>query len=696
MQSIAPCSYNVRISPIKLKTKLQLSFVLIGFISIVITGWQAYVSARASLEDVTFQRLTVLRETRRLQIEHYFDRIRTDILSYAADPILLQHARRCSKAFAPFATSVDQRERLRTAAFSAMAGDVGENTAVGSYNSLLRGVDRDLTPYLTEHGYYDIFLVDARSGDIIYTVKREDDFATNLLDGPYSTTNIAQVFRAAADADDRHFTRFVDFEAYGPSARAPAAFVAAPVFSGTRKEAVLIFQMSIDDINTVMTDRGHAEESGLGGSGETYIVGTDFRMRNDSRFFIEHREDYLKLIGQLGGDPDMIEQMRDRRTSVLLQEVRTEATAAALRGETHTRIIRDYRGVPVLSSFTPLHLQDLSWVLLSEIDEVEALRSVYELREQLILSGLMILLFAIALGFIISQGITRPITALTRTAEMFGRGELDERAEVGNRDEIGLLASTLNTMAEKTKFHTARLEDEIGERRNAEQRLQRSEDQFRNLSRHLQSVREEERKSVAREIHDELGQRLTSLKLHLSLLREDLPALETGGEQRFQYLLEDIDTTIQSVKRIISQLRPGLLDDLGLTAAIEWQAEEFQKRTGIACRLTIDPPDILVDQDRSTAIFRIFQETLTNITRHAQADRVDVTFRAFDSALELLVQDNGRGITESDIERSDSFGVMGMRERAHYFGGSVTMTGSRERGTTVIVHIPCAQSSESI
>lgn len=251
-------------------------------------------------------------------------------------------------------------------------------------------------------------------------------------------------------------------------------------------------------------------------------------------------------------------------------------------------------------------------------------------------------------------------------------------------------------MAEKTKFHTARLEDEIGERRNAEQRLQRSEDQFRNLSRHLQSVREEERKSVAREIHDELGQRLTSLKLHLSLLREDLPALETGGEQRFQYLLEDIDTTIQSVKRIISQLRPGLLDDLGLTAAIEWQAEEFQKRTGIACRLTIDPPDILVDQDRSTAIFRIFQETLTNITRHAQADRVDVTFRAFDSALELLVQDNGRGITESDIERSDSFGVMGMRERAHYFGGSVTMTGSRERGTTVIVHIPCAQSSESI
>jgi signal transduction histidine kinase len=681
----------VEIPAIKLKTKLQLSFVLIGFISIVITGWQAYVSARAALETVTFQRLTTLRESRRLQIEYYFDRIRTDILTYAGDPALIEAARGCTGAFNTFSSDEILREALRREAFGLASVHRAPETTVKEYMQRLQGMDTDVLPYLLANGYYDMFLVHAESGDIVYTAKREVDFGTNLRDGPYSTSNIANVYQAAASANNRNFTRIVDFEAYGPSARAPAAFVAAPVFDAEGMVAVLIFQMSIDEINTVMTDRGQWETGELGESGETYIVGTDYRMRNDSRFFIEHREEYLRLMTKLGSDSGVVQNIRNRKTSVLLQEVHTEATISALQGETDTRIIHDYRGVLVLSSYTPLSIPDLQWVLLSEIDEVEAFRSVYELREQLILSGLIILLFAVALGFVISQTITKPISDLTRISDLFGRGEMDHRASMHGRDEIGLLATTFNTMAEKIKFHTGRLEDEIGERRLAEERLQGSQEQFRNLSRHLQSVREEERKSVAREIHDELGQRLTSLKLHLSLLREDLPTLESAGQERFQYLLNDVDTTIQSVRRLITQLRPGLLDDLGLTAAIEWQAEEFQQHTGIACELTIDPPNIVLDQDRSTALFRIFQETLTNVTRHAGADLVQVSFREYEGMVELRVCDNGRGITEAEIDRPGSFGVMGMRERAHYFDGSVTLAGVRDEGTTVTVQIPTAQ-----
>ncbi|MBE0645830.1 MAG: HAMP domain-containing protein [Bacteroidetes bacterium] len=640
----------------KLKTKLQLAFVSIGFISIFITGWQAYENARTALEEVTFQRLTAVRESRRRQIEFYFERIRSDVVSYSNDQLVIRAA------------------KLLT------VGSGGKDGAMASY-------DRDIRAHLDQQGYYDIFLV-TPSGDVIYTVKHEADFGTNLRSGPYRDSNIAEVYRAAAESTDRQFARFVDFKPYQPSGFTPAAFVASPVYDGDRMLAVLIFQISIDDINAVMTENSNWQSEGFGQSGETYIVGTDHRMRNDSRFFIEQPRAYYRTLESVGTDSATIGAIRRHRTSVLLQEVRTEATEAALAGRTDTRNVLDYRGVRVLSSFAPLDIPDLHWVMLSEIDEIEAFRSVYTLREQLILSGLIILLFAVGLGFGISQTISRPIQALTTVTEKFGRGDLDNRADVGARDEIGLLAQTFNTMADKIKSHTQQLEEEVQVRRRTEEELVHSQELFRNLSRHLQTVREEERKGIAREIHDELGQNLTTLKLHLSLLIEDLPEDTAAPRAKFQAIIEDIDVTIQSVKRLISDLRPGLLDDLGLVAAIEWQAEEFQRRTGIHCDLHIDPPDISLDADRSTAVFRIFQETLTNIARHAQADRVMITLHADDAAIMLQVRDNGRGISSEDISAPRSFGLMGIRERAHYWGGATEIHGASGSGTTVTVTIP--------
>jgi signal transduction histidine kinase len=679
----------LRIPPFKLKSKLQISFLLIGFISIVITGWQAYMSAREALEEVTFQRLTAIRESKRRQIEYYFERVRTDIVSRSGDPAVVAAARRLTAEFA----TVDRRD----AAALALAGTEQEMRpgaaprTLGRFVKEMAAADSLFTPYMRKRGYYDIFVVDAASGDIVYTVKRESDFASNLRQGAYRETNLSAVFGSAAASNDRAFSRFVDFEPYAPSSDAPASFVASPVMDGEQMIAVLIFQLSIDDINAVMTEHGNWEREGLGQSGETYIVGTDFRMRNDSRFFIEQPEAYVTMLRQLGTDETIVRSIQAHRTSVLLQDVRTEATTAALRGVTDTRIVRDYRGLRVLSSFAPLQIADVHWVLLSEIDEKEAFRSVYELREQLILSGLIILLFAVILGFIISQTISRPIRGLTEIAELFGKGELDRRADIVSKDEIGVLSSTFNTMAEKIKFHTGRLEDEIGERRRAEEQLQRSQEQFRNLSRHLQSVREEERKGVAREIHDELGQRLTSFKLHLSLLREDVPEEQVAMRTRFSAMIDDIDATIQSVKRLISQLRPGLLDDLGLSAAIEWQAEEFQHRTGIKCDLTISPPELSIDPDRATAIFRIFQETLTNVTRHATAKNVRVVLEEENGDIRLSIRDDGRGISPAEIDNPASFGLIGIRERAHYFGGEVSIEGEAGQGTTVSVHIPMSE-----
>jgi signal transduction histidine kinase len=212
--------------------------------------------------------------------------------------------------------------------------------------------------------------------------------------------------------------------------------------------------------------------------------------------------------------------------------------------------------------------------------------------------------------------------------------------------------------------------------------------QFRNLSAYLQAAREEERRSIAREIHDELGQALTTMKLELSLLREEVLQDATAATQRIQSLKDRVDETIHAVKSIITKLRPGLLDDLGLPAAIEWQAKDFQQHTGIVCEVFTDPEEMNINTEISTAMFRIFQETLTNITRHSSATRVTVNLLQTDDALKLQVHDNGRGITSEEIHDPKSFGLIGIRERAQYWHGTVEINGTPEAGTTIVVQFP--------
>jgi PAS domain S-box-containing protein len=213
-------------------------------------------------------------------------------------------------------------------------------------------------------------------------------------------------------------------------------------------------------------------------------------------------------------------------------------------------------------------------------------------------------------------------------------------------------------------------------------------DQLSMFSSYLQEAREKERTAIAREIHDELGQALTALKMDLSWMKKRLPKNQKTLLEKEASMSEIVESTIQTVKKISMELRPGILDHLGLTAAIEWQAEEFQKRTGIPCDVSIVPEEIAPDRDRSTTIFRIFQETLTNITRHARATAVSVRLEQEDSRLVLKVKDNGRGITEKQLSDPKSLGLMGIRERAASWGGGVNVKGVRSGGTTVIVHIP--------
>ena len=235
------------------------------------------------------------------------------------------------------------------------------------------------------------------------------------------------------------------------------------------------------------------------------------------------------------------------------------------------------------------------------------------------------------------------------------------------------------------------LNAELAERALTEQRLRASEENLRALAGHLQSVREEERIHIAREIHDELGQALTGLKFDLASFAKNFESDECAARTQKQHSLGiAIDRIINSVRRIASGLRPEVLDEIGLAAAFEWQSREFQRRTGIRCLVAIDPEFVDPDKQRSTALFRIFQELLTNVARHANATRVNVSLAEGGTSLALSVEDNGRGIRDNEIESPRSLGFLGLRERVLAFGGSIDVKGDEGKGTRVSVTIPIA------
>src|SRR3954470_11389110 len=222
------------------------------------------------------------------------------------------------------------------------------------------------------------------------------------------------------------------------------------------------------------------------------------------------------------------------------------------------------------------------------------------------------------------------------------------------------------------------------------ERLRESEDKLRRLAAHLISIREEERAHIAREIHDELGQVLTGLKMEVTWLAKRLK--EKPLIEKTDSMCKLIDTTVQTVRKIATGLRPEMLDDMGLIAAVGWQAKEFQKRTGIRCRAKL-PPEVKFDMDISTTMFRIFQEILTNVARHSRATRVDIEFIASEDRVGLEVTDNGVGIADSDLNGKKSLGLLGMHERALLFGGDVKITGTPGHGTRVSVSIPVKQKA---
>ncbi|MFZ5551544.1 MAG: SpoIIE family protein phosphatase [Bacteroidota bacterium] len=503
--------------------KLTLAFFFIAFVSISIIGVISYVQGKKSLQEESFNKLTAVREMKAEQIEGYYQLIIDQAKTFAETPTIIE-AMKCFDAgfdtilseLNPSAVILDSinlnlKDHYETEFLSKLNSNTGELNKYGDFipgknaSKILQHLYIDINPhpvgskhkldsasdkssysgchkkyhpfirqYLEEFGYYDIFLVDIDSGNIVYTVFKEVDFATSLLTGPYKETNLAFAFKAAADSSSgKGFYQLVDYYAYAPSYNAPASFISTPIFEGDTKIGVLIFQMPIDRINNIMTSNQGWSNVGLGKSGETYIVGEDFTLRNQSRFLIEDSTNYFRMITDIGVPQETIDRIRAFNSTVGLQEVKTEGTQDALEGNTNTKIFPDYRGVPVLSAYRPLDIPGMNWVIMSEIDEEEAFAHIYTLRNNIFIGFGGLLVLIIIASLLISRQLTRPIKILTTDAMELAKGNLDVVIDVGARrkDEIGILALSfkkmqvsINNLISELKHINQNLENKVIER----------------------------------------------------------------------------------------------------------------------------------------------------------------------------------------------------------------------------------------
>jgi class 3 adenylate cyclase len=482
---------------LSIKSKLIIMLLAVSSCSILVTAYLGYRSGRLNLTNRVFSQLTSVRASKAYQIESYFKNIQNHTQTLSEDPSVVTAMQEFATAyrqlqsaqvpdsfdqtiatyyrdeFLPRLTKVEEGSPIlqsytpkATASrylqyhyIAANPKPVGKkhlfNTAPDNseYSRLHARYHPIFRKIIEKFGYYDMFLIDPQ-GTIVYTVFKETDFTSNLDIGPYKDSNLARLSRLVKESKEKDFSQIVDFAPYSPSYGAPAAFIAAPIFKQSELIGVLAFQLPVDEINNVMTGNRNWEGDGLGKTGESYLVGRDFLMRSVSRFLVQDPKGYTEALRSLGVKETDISRINQYKTSILLQNVRTEAVEASLAGQQGTQIIQDYRGIPVLSSYAPLQIDGLDWVVLSEMDLAEAYAPIYSFQQQILVYATLLMLLVTLLAMAMAYLFVKPIDQLIASARKVAAGELTEIAALGSGDEFGDLARSFNAMVRSLRTQT--------------------------------------------------------------------------------------------------------------------------------------------------------------------------------------------------------------------------------------------------
>lgn len=436
-----------------------------------------------------------------------------------------------------------------------------KTTQVSSYTSTHEKYHYVFRNYIERFGFYDLFLVDHNTGDIVYSVFKKLDYTTSLIDGPYANTGIGQAFAMANNADDKGFVGLTDFAPYLPSYNAPASFIATPIYYKETKVGILILQMPIDRINSIMTHNEKWKETGLGETGESYLVGNDYTMRSNDRLLIEDKAHYIELMQSLNLDANTLATTDVKETTIGLQTVETQGTKAALSGEQGFGIFPNHRNINVLSAYKPLDIKGVNWVIMSEIDETEAFTPVVALKSKITNTVIMIFLFMLATGpllaWLLASTIVKPIKKLTETIHGMadGEGDLTQRIEVKGNSELDELAHWLNTFVDhldetfsaliKSAMRLVPMSEDLADGNNVVTRIANEQNQqIKTVESHLEQAKE----SILR-VNDATDKINENSQEGVKITHEGLAMFNKTHEQ--MYILKDIITeTAHSIDRL--------------------------------------------------------------------------------------------------------------------------------------------------
>jgi signal transduction histidine kinase len=323
------------------------------------------------------------------------------------------------------------------------------------------------------------------------------------------------------------------------------------------------------------------------------------------------------------------------------------------------------------------------WLILIEFSEKTVLEPANSYLQWIIIIASILVCIGIFITWILSRNITRPLNKLTAAVSLMASGNDVPAVAVDRRDETGKLARAFNAMAVKVRNAKTELEQKVIER-------EQMTEQLRNLSAHLQNIREQERIHIAREMHDELGQLLTGFKMDVSWLKKKYSTDDPDIREKLTEMESLINDAVSFVRKIAAELRPSILDDLGLIPALEWQSKEFHKRFGIEVEFNSKVQELHTTELIATGLFRMYQESLTNVARHSGASRVQAVLQTSIAHISLTIADNGKGFDINGIGERKTLGLLGMKERAFMIGGKLDINSKPGEGTTVSIKVPKA------
>lgn len=401
---------------------------------------------------------------------------------------------------------------------------------------------------------------------------------------------------------------------------------------------IMIFEVPLTVINTIMLEKD--SKNGLGFSGESYLVGSDFLMRSTSRF---------------------------QKNSVLKTVVKTEGTINTFHNKPGTKTLYDYRNIFVLSSFSKVNIPDLNWAILAEIDFEEAIIPIYRIRDEIVFLSIFITIAVFIIITFISRRITLPIKKLNSAATRISEGDFDTKLTVSSKDEIGELTQTFNTMVEKLDEQAKELKSERAKR-----------------LRSMIDGQELEQQRLSRELHDSLGQQLIALKLKLENIETD----SLLSERILTDIKKSFDNTIEDIKRISNNLMPSVFDEFGMITSIRNLCDELSELGKTDIQFSADNIPGNLNKLQKIYIFRIIQEGLNNILKHAQASNASVNLSCKDSVITIIISDNGKGFLYDTKINEFTHGLLNMTARVSLLQGTISFDSQINAGTCISITLP--------